>query len=282
MMLMRTSLLLLAFSVAASQAAETGSHGHEHGKCDHEHCKKAFQTVLMAHDTCMDEQLPKTLENKLHFYEEGCEENWCNTATEAFDPMAVKCESHDEHEHEHEHEKEPCGCVAKEPGFTIKCDTAKTTVTAAVKYLQDNVCEVKKNDTACQKNFAILNAHHDHCDHDDLPQTAELAIHSYEDKFTSCSIKRQFNPKVALCPAVNCTKMDAMNEALKELDEECKPAAPTPAKDHDHDHDHDHSPTTAPKKETAVTTATTKSAASSPSYVVAGFAFLSFVTAYVM
>ena len=62
MMLMRTSLLLLAFSVAASQAAETGSHGHEHGKCDHEHCKKAFQTVLMAHDTCMDEQLPKTLE----------------------------------------------------------------------------------------------------------------------------------------------------------------------------------------------------------------------------
>ena len=265
-------LLTSSFLCAAALAAKDSHDDHNHGggSCASDHCKAAFQTVLMAHDTCKDEQLPKTLETKLHFFEDGCETHWCNTVTKPFEPMAVECGTGHDHGHGHG-SSEPCGCWAKKYDFPIDCANAKTTVAAAVDYLQKNICENKKEDEACKKNFAILNTHHDYCYHDDLPTNAEIAIHSYEDKFASCIIGRQFSPKVSNCPIVDCTKMDAMDAALKELDEECKPEATTT--------------TPATKDSTPTTTkATTKatSAASSPSYVVAGFTFLSGVMAYVL
>ncbi|GHP04989.1 hypothetical protein PPROV_000374100 [Pycnococcus provasolii] len=416
-------LLTSSFLCAAALAAKDSHDDHNHGggSCASDHCKAAFQTVLMAHDTCKDEQLPKTLETKLHFFEDGCESHWCNTVTKPFDPMAVECgtgndayewagtfnvadashtwsmqavggkyadpamrlvfipttdttegviKTHEakavgmmtgtscavtnpgstskieqggscfemtvgsaedseftldttgisgvviyaqhvptefernrhylydskstdiepvaqvpkpsgggghDHGHSHDHghghgSSEPCGCWAKKYDFPIDCANAKTTVAAAVDYLQKNICENKKEDEACKKQFAILNTHHDYCYHDDLPMSAEIAIHSYEDKFASCIIGRQFSDKVSNCPIVDCTKMPAMDAAIKELDEECKPVATTtPA-----------TTATPATKDSTPTTTKAKSAASSPSYVVAGFTFLSGVMAYVL
>ena len=51
----------------------------------------ASSKVLAAHDTCSKNQLPDSLEDALHNYEEACEAQLCNTAGAAFDPYADSC-----------------------------------------------------------------------------------------------------------------------------------------------------------------------------------------------
>jgi hypothetical protein len=40
--------------------------------------------MLMAHDTCEEDQLPTALETTLHDLEEACEDNLCNTSPAVF------------------------------------------------------------------------------------------------------------------------------------------------------------------------------------------------------
>ena len=49
--------------------------------CSSATCKDTFQRVLMAHDTCEENQLPTNLEVGLHSFEHSCEANLCNSVS---------------------------------------------------------------------------------------------------------------------------------------------------------------------------------------------------------
>ena len=114
-------------------------HDHEHGhghsgvSCASAACKAAFQTVLMAHDSCNDEELPPLLETQLHFYEEACEAQLCNTIDAPYDlaTQAAACDDdHDDDDHDNGHHHEPCVCVASAYGFEIDCSKPEVVDTA--------------------------------------------------------------------------------------------------------------------------------------------------------
>ncbi len=52
--------------------------------CSSDTCNTKYQKMLMAHDTCEEDQLPTALETTLHDYEEACEANLCNASPAAF------------------------------------------------------------------------------------------------------------------------------------------------------------------------------------------------------
>ncbi|XRB16290.1 hypothetical protein RI054_12g61330 [Pseudoscourfieldia marina] len=365
-------------SALAGEDHDDHDHGHEShddeakkGCANNELCKKAFQTVLMSHDICEEEQLPLSLEVGLHVFEDKCEDVLCNSASEPFDPMAVECGTgndayewagtfnfsgdashtwsmqavggkyadpamrlvfipttdttegaiktheakavgmmtgnscavtkpgstskieqggscfemtvgsaddseftldttgisgvviyaqhvptefernrhylydskstdiepvaqipsgggggHDHgHDHDHGHGSEPCGCISKEFGFALDCNKTEV-IQAAVNYLQDENCKNNKT-PECIRNFYIFQAHHDFCAHDDLPPFNEIVFHAMEEHFDTCFIERQYNPKLSMCPPVNCEDKEALKKAVDEMYEHCEaPATP--------------------------------------------------------
>ena len=262
-------VLLSVFVMVAASALAEEDHDHDHGhddemasalaEEDHDHdhhghddetkkgcannelCKKAFQTVLMAHDICEEEQMPVSLAVGLHMFEDTCEHGICNSVSEPFDPMVANCD-HDDHDHDHDHDHKRCGCIAKEFGFVIDCNKTEV-IQAAADYLQDENCilESKNNKTSeCIRNFYIFQAHHDFCAHDDLPAFNEIIFHAMEEHFDTCFIERQYNPKLSMCPPVNCEDKEALKKAVDEMYEHCEaPANVTDLKEADLTNDND-------------------------------------------
>ena len=78
---------------------------------------------------------------------------------------------------------------------------------AAVGDLETNACS-KVDCTAsdvCMKNFFIIQSHHDHCAHEDVPETVERVIHIYEESCTQhCLIAPKFDTEQRKCPPVDC------------------------------------------------------------------------------
>jgi len=131
-------------------------------------------------------------------------------------------DDHDHHDdHGHAHEK--CACVAKEMGMSISCDGAKEAVQKAMEYLEapENQC---KQDEKCAKEYFILQAHHDFCPHDVLPEAAENVLHDFEGSYEDCFIVRQFQENLSACPAVDCSDSAAFVVAADNLEANCTTA----------------------------------------------------------
>ena len=60
---------------------------------------------------------------------------------------------------------ESCACVAEEEDFTINCNQD---LTSYFEYLEDNNCQ-DDCDQNCQRNFYIVQSHHDYCLSDEVP-----------------------------------------------------------------------------------------------------------------
>ena len=60
---------------------------------------------------------------------------------------------------------ESCACVAEEEDFTINCNQD---LTSFFEYLEDNNCQ-DDCDQNCQRNFYIVQSHHDYCLSDEVP-----------------------------------------------------------------------------------------------------------------
>ncbi len=119
---------------------------------------------------------------------------------------------------EHDHD---CACRAVELSFKIDCgDTA--TMLGALQTLRNNTClsgGTKCNlDPVCDKAFAIVLSHHDHC----LAPPPEIAnkteVHAYEDVCTTCKISKQFNPALPVCAPTKCDAAAEFTAAFAVLD----------------------------------------------------------------
>merc|ERR1711988_1085718 len=50
----------------------------------------------------------------------------------------------------------------------------------------------------------------------------EKKLHDYEQFYDDCYVKRQFNPSLSNCPAVDCADATAMTKAIATLQAGCK------------------------------------------------------------
>jgi len=111
-----------------------------------------------------------------------------------------------------------CVCQAASHGWKLDC-TKTAPVTAAVTALKGNTaCAKAGAPQTCVDNYYIMQAHHDHCLHDQLPTGVEKDLHIYEHFYDDCMIKRQFNKALSVCPAVDCANgQTAMTNAIAKL-----------------------------------------------------------------
>ena len=126
----------------------------------------------------------------------------------------------DDHDHHDDHVQ--CQCVS---GLTINCATAATTTTAALNYLEANdaVCKTAagENNAQCVSNYYIVQAHHDHCSHEDMPLEVETELHHFESFYEDCEIRRQFDSDLDACPAIDCANiLTDMGSIVTEMSEE--------------------------------------------------------------
>ena len=107
--------------------------------------------------------------------------------------------------HDHD-EHERCECVAKEEGWKIDCDTT-TPITTAQTYLTTAANDCKKKDASptCCTNYHIVQSHHDHCTHEQVPASLETTLHDYENFYDDCEVARQFDADLLKCPTVDCS-----------------------------------------------------------------------------
>ena len=84
-----------------------------------------------------------------------------------------------------------------------------TTTQTALDYLEANesVCQTATNSADCKSNYYFMQAHHDYCPHDKLPEDVEHEIHHFESYYDQCDIRRQYDSKLSRCPAVDCSNV---------------------------------------------------------------------------
>ena len=94
---------------------------------------------------------------------------------------------------------------------------------AALNYLEANaVCKTAagKNNAQCVSNYYIVQAHHDHCAHEDMPLLVETKIHDYESFYEDCEIRRQFDSDLDACPTIDCNNiLTDMGNIVTEMSE---------------------------------------------------------------
>jgi hypothetical protein len=119
-----------------------------------------------------------------------------------------------------------CQCQAKKNGWKIDC-TDKTTMMTSEQYLKDNTeCKTCPSSAKCKKEYLLVQAHHDHCLHNQLPEDMEKLMHDYEHYYDDCIIPRQYNPSLGDCTPVKdsegrCKDKQAMTDAIAKLDADC-------------------------------------------------------------
>ena len=121
-------------------------------------------------------------------------------------------------EEEHEHGGHICGCEAEELGFEIDC-TNQDVMLDALKTLQDNNCvsDCGGEDGPCFKSFLIVQSHHDHCLHGEVPEEVEDNFHGLEKSCREfeCLIGKKYDADLPDCPPSKCD--DSGNNAHAEL-----------------------------------------------------------------
>lgn len=130
----------------------------------------------------------------------------------------VAQEGADGHDHDDEHGSETtdsCACKAEEYGFDIDC-TNQAAMLDALTTLKASGCNTDCSSTECEKNWYIVQAHHDFCDVNSIPGDVEDDFHDFDETCASCEIKRSFVPGAPDCPIPNCYD-DSGNEAYVAL-----------------------------------------------------------------
>ena len=129
-------------------------------------------------------------------------------------PIVAAEEDH-AHEDEHGHEAEKCACVAEEMGFAMDCSDTSAMMEALM-VLKSSGCNTDCSSPECQKNWYIVQAHHDYCDENTMPNEIEDDFHDYDEVCEPCDIQRAFIEGAPMCPTPNCAD-DSGNEAYVTL-----------------------------------------------------------------
>eukprot|EP00565_Helicotheca_tamesis_P002555 CAMPEP_0185726964 /NCGR_PEP_ID=MMETSP1171-20130828/2782_1 /TAXON_ID=374046 /ORGANISM="Helicotheca tamensis, Strain CCMP826" /LENGTH=239 /DNA_ID=CAMNT_0028395415 /DNA_START=747 /DNA_END=1466 /DNA_ORIENTATION=- len=123
----------------------------------------------------------------------------------------------DSHDHDHE-DGHSCACEAIEFGFKIDCEDTETML-AALQKLQTDKCASDCSSADCEKNYLIVQTHHDYCPEDGVPTQVEDGFHDYDETCTACNIARKPVENAPSCGTPNCEDGSG-NDAYDALIEE--------------------------------------------------------------
>eukprot|EP00579_Thalassiosira_antarctica_P001491 CAMPEP_0201872914 /NCGR_PEP_ID=MMETSP0902-20130614/5526_1 /ASSEMBLY_ACC=CAM_ASM_000551 /TAXON_ID=420261 /ORGANISM="Thalassiosira antarctica, Strain CCMP982" /LENGTH=236 /DNA_ID=CAMNT_0048399347 /DNA_START=50 /DNA_END=760 /DNA_ORIENTATION=+ len=96
-----------------------------------------------------------------------------------------------------------CACEAEEFGFQIDCE-ARGAMLNAMSFLTTNGCATDCSSADCEKNYLIVQSHHDYCPEENIPEDIEDGFHDYDVSCTACEISRAFTEGAPNCPAAKC------------------------------------------------------------------------------
>jgi len=166
------------------------------------------------------EHLPTEFEDTDHYFKD----------TTGVDIEPVSQAPDGGHAHSHGHGSgqnqfdSKCVCQAQKHGWRLDC-TVQSKITNAVTALEANsACKAQNPPEDCVDNYYVMQAHHDHCLHDQLPTGIEKKLHDYEHFYEDCFVKRQFDPNLLKCPDVDCNDAQALTEAIATLQGGCTTA----------------------------------------------------------
>jgi hypothetical protein len=119
-----------------------------------------------------------------------------------------------------------CGCHAESLGFTIDC-TKPSVIQAAYDFCEAT-CLKDCSSAECKKNFAIVEAHHDFCLHDQVPIKVEVGFHDLEEVCAKeCTIGRLKDADHTACPSMACPDEAGVAAVVKTLaDNKCDVSCP--------------------------------------------------------
>ena len=110
----------------------------------------------------------------------------------------------------------PCACEVEElGGWKIDCED-KDAMLAALEFLQTNSCVTDCSSEDCERNYYVVQAHHDYCPEAGIPEAIEDGFHDYDTACTACGIKRKIVDNAPDCPIPNCED-DSGNQAYTDL-----------------------------------------------------------------
>jgi hypothetical protein len=118
---------------------------------------------------------------------------------------ASEDDDHDDHDHDDHDDHEECVCLAAEQGWTIDCSNMDPVVTA-ISYLENtDACATTSHTEECEKQYHIMQSHHDHCTHESMDESMERVIHDFEHLYEDCEISRAYDDELDMCPDVTCS-----------------------------------------------------------------------------
>lgn len=140
--------------------------------CTSSTCSRNFLVIQSHHDYCLEGQVPETVEEGLHDYEDACEE--CDI-TPLPDPNLPTC-----------------------PDVNCKVDGEGN---AAYQALLSEGCLADCSSQSCGDNYRILNAAHDLCPEDSLTPEAEEGLHDLGEPCASqgCNVVFENAPDPLVC-----------------------------------------------------------------------------------
>merc|ERR1719188_1444424 len=100
-------------------------------------------------------------------------------------------------------DKHKCACEAEEFGFAINCDDTDA-MTSALTNLQLFGCSADCTSADCEKNWLIVQTHHDYCLEENLPREVADRFHDYDTVCTHCAISRKSITGADPCPEYTC------------------------------------------------------------------------------
>ena len=113
-----------------------------------------------------------------------------------------------------------CACEAEEFGFEINCEDQATMI-AAVTALKSSGCATDCSSAECEKNYLIVQSHHDYCREAEIPAEIEDSFHDYDDSCVACDIDHPFTEGAPDCPAVSCEDGSGNLAYTAMLDNDC-------------------------------------------------------------
>eukprot|EP00588_Corethron_pennatum_P005516 CAMPEP_0194292360 /NCGR_PEP_ID=MMETSP0169-20130528/45462_1 /TAXON_ID=218684 /ORGANISM="Corethron pennatum, Strain L29A3" /LENGTH=373 /DNA_ID=CAMNT_0039040519 /DNA_START=17 /DNA_END=1138 /DNA_ORIENTATION=+ len=124
------------------------------------------------------------------------------------------------HSSESAGDEEPCACMAEEHDFTIDCkDTAG--MLNSLTELKTRTCATNCSSPECVKHYYVIQAHHDYCPEEDIPEEIEDGFHDYDQGCTHCAIKRLFTEGAPSCPIPNCEDNSGNEAYVSMMDNNC-------------------------------------------------------------
>lgn len=96
-----------------------------------------------------------------------------------------------------------CACEAVEFGFDIDCNNTAAMLDAMT-FLKASTCATDCSSAECEKNWLIVQVHHDYCPEGGVPEELEDGFHDYDMTCKHCDIFKALVEGAPDCPAPVC------------------------------------------------------------------------------